>query len=399
MGKLRLNCPNCGKAVAVSETAKKARCPGCKKVMDVAAALAGDLDPSEELSTDQTASATEASAPAAEQGQAEVTEEHTEEQAEESGEASTSKRRSSRAKGKSVRKSKRRSGKKSRRAEAQEGDEAPESDSAPEGDAPRPPTFDLPAGAQPWMIIAGVGLIAAILLWLVANVNLIAAIGIVSALGLFVDSALMRITRVSPTAKGWGSMPMVWGLIGFVPVVGVVVYVLLRPKLIANSPQDIATPDMDEDDMSFEGKVRPPSIASAGAALVLALAIFGGIYYQLEPPMRVEVGPKFFPAKSMLGGQNPDSLYNSGKLYAVFRSTKAPLADFGELSFEVIKLGGEKTDPVASGPASVNFSRSKDRGWFSFEVRGHGSHRVLIKDVDGSVHATCDFKVSRKAGR
>lgn len=49
MGKLRLDCPSCGKAVAVSETAKKARCPGCKSVIDVATALSSGLDPATEL--------------------------------------------------------------------------------------------------------------------------------------------------------------------------------------------------------------------------------------------------------------------------------------------------------------------------------------------------------------
>jgi len=399
MGKLRLDCPNCGKPVAVSETAKKARCPGCKKVMDVAAALAGDLDPSSELSADQTAAATEAPAPAAEQGQTEASEELTEE----GGEAASPERRSSRADGKSGRKSKRRSGKKSARAEAQEGEEQPEGElegeDAPQEGAPGVPAFDLPGGAQPWMIIAAVGVIAAILLWLVANVNPIAAVGIVSALGLFVDSTLMRITRVSPSAKGWGSMPMVWGLIGFVPVVGIVIYVLLRPKLIANSPQDIATPDMDEDDMSFEGKVRPPSIVSAGAVLVLALAIGGGIFYQLDPAMQIAVGTKWSEEKGILRGHTPGKPYGSGTLYALYRTTKVPLAEYGELSYEVIKLGGEKADPIASGPANTAVRKSKHKGWFSFEVKGHGRHRVLIKDADGSVHATYDFLVARKGGR
>jgi len=391
MGKLRLDCPNCGKPVAVSETAKKARCPGCKKVMDVAAALAGDLDPSAELSADQTA-ATEAPAPAEEQGQTEASEEL----AEEGGEAASPKRRSSRAGGKSGRKSKRRSGKKSARAEAQEGEEQPEgeleAEDAPQKGAPGVPTFDLPAGAQPWMIIAAVGVIAAILLWLVANVNPIAAIGIVSAIGLFVDSTLMRITRVSPSAKGWASMPMVWGLIGFVPVAGIVVYVLLRPKLIANSPQDIATPDMDEDDMSFEGKVRPPSIVSAGAVLVLALAIFGGMFYQLPPSAWIKVGTKYSTKMDALDGVSDTGWYDMGPLVARFHAKK-PLADLGELSFEVLKMKADGTEvPVATGAVESN-------GVFPFKVSSPGRHRVLVKDGAGASYAKLDFKVSRKAGR
>ncbi|MHC5053166.1 MAG: hypothetical protein ACYTKD_00435 [Planctomycetota bacterium] len=49
MGKLRLKCPECGRAVSVAGRAKKARCPKCKAVFEVGAALAGDLDPSTEL--------------------------------------------------------------------------------------------------------------------------------------------------------------------------------------------------------------------------------------------------------------------------------------------------------------------------------------------------------------
>jgi len=44
-GKIRFDCPSCGKAIRVSETSKKARCPGCKQVIDVAAALAGKDEP------------------------------------------------------------------------------------------------------------------------------------------------------------------------------------------------------------------------------------------------------------------------------------------------------------------------------------------------------------------
>ncbi|MHC4251386.1 MAG: hypothetical protein ACYS9X_19885, partial [Planctomycetota bacterium] len=179
-------------------------------------ALAGDLDPSTELSAEQQP------APEGAEGAADT---GSEEGAEEGGEDAKPVRRSSRI----ARAVGSKSGRKSDRA-----------DGVPEREAPPPPTFDLPGGAQPWWIIVGVAVIAAPVLWLVANVNPIAAIGIVSALGLFVDSALMRVTRVSPSGGGWSLMPMVWGLIGFAPVVGVVVYVILRQKLVENSPQDIA---------------------------------------------------------------------------------------------------------------------------------------------------------------
>ncbi|MHC5056297.1 MAG: hypothetical protein ACYTKD_16475 [Planctomycetota bacterium] len=369
MGKLRLNCPNCGKAVAVSETAKKARCPGCKKVMDVAAALAGDLDPSTELSAEQqTGAAGAAPPPAAE------------------GEAAAPKRPSSRATRKSGRKS-------SRREEA-----APKGE-APEREIPPVPTFDLPAGAQPWMVIVGVAVVAAPVLWLVANVNPIAAIGIVSALGLFVDSALMRVTRVSPSGGGWSLMPMVWGLIGFAPVVGVVVYVLLRRKLVENSPQDIATPDMDEDDMSFEGKVRPPSVVSVGIVLVLALAVGGGMFFQLLPSTWVEVGTTYSEQRNLLDGQHERHFYNIGKLIGRFHA-KNPLVDYEALSFDVVKINADGTSAsVDADGVEVNINSDPRAAWFSFEVKESGRHRLLVKGESGSVYATYDFRVLRKSSR
>jgi len=49
LGKLRFGCPECGKTISVSGEAKKARCPKCKTVFEVSAALAAGLDPSTEL--------------------------------------------------------------------------------------------------------------------------------------------------------------------------------------------------------------------------------------------------------------------------------------------------------------------------------------------------------------
>ncbi len=370
MGKLRLNCPNCGKAVAVSETAKKARCPGCKKVMDVAAALVGDLDPSTELAADQKAGANSAGdgADAAAKG------------AGEGAETAEPERSSS--------------------GDADKSDRESDGGEAPKREPPPPPTFDLPAGAQPWMIIAGVAVIAALLLWLVANVNPIAAIGIVSALGLYVDSALMRVTRVTPTGGGWGLMPMVWGLFGLVPVVGVVVYVLLRKRLVENSPEDIATPDMDDDDISFEGKVRPPNVASPGIALVLALAVGGGMFFQMPPDMWIELGTKHIKQKNILRGQSERRYYNIGELVARFRA-KNPLADYEGLNYEVVKMNADGTSPsVATGTVEANIGNDHPRqGVFRFEVKEHGEHRLRVKGGDGGVHATFDFMVARGSSR
>jgi len=378
MGKLRLECPNCGKAVAVSDTAKKARCPGCKQVMDVAAVLAGDAGESTEPPAGQEVPEAGGEAQAAGEG------------AEVAAEAPKEEKRASR----SAAKAGRRSGKKSRRAPS-EGGEA-----AQQGDAPRPPVFSLPGGAQPWMIIAFLAVVAAIVLFLVANVNPVAVIGIVSGVGLFIDSALMRITRVSPSAKGWGSMPMVWGLIGFVPVVGVVLYAVLRKKLVANSPEDIATPDMDDDDISFEGKVRPPSIASVGAVLVLALAIFAGIFYQMPPSTWVDVGTEFSQKSGAVAGQNPRHFYDMGQLYAVFHSND-PIADYGGLSFDVLKLNADgSSESVVSGKVEANISNDEPRkGVFQFEVISPGKHRLVVKDSEGSEYAAYDFRILKSANR
>ncbi len=374
MGKLRLNCPNCGKAVAVSETARKARCPGCKKVMDVAAALAGDLDPSTELS------AAEQPAPepqAAPEGEAET---EAEGGAEEGGDKEKPVRRSSRI-ARAV----------GRKSEAD--------DDMPKRDAPPPPTFDLPGGMQPWWIIAGVAAVTAIVLWLVANVNPIVAIGIVSGVGIFVDAALMRITRVSPSSHGWGAMPMVWGLIGFVPVIGVAIYALLRAKLVENSPEDIATPDMDADDMAFEGKVRPPSVVSVGIVLVIALAVGAGMFFQQRPSTWVEVGTSVSEKRGVLHGQSKMNIYKSGKLYAVFHA-KEPLADIGELSFDVLKVSRDGTSTsVDKGTVEANVASRHNVGWFAFEVTESGRHRVLVQDADGSNYATYNFRVPRTSSK
>lgn len=379
MGKLRLNCPNCGKAVAVSETAKKARCPGCKKVMDVAAALAGDIDPSTELAAGQEAGAAGADASAPAGDEPDVAKDGADENAEEDGEVAEPKRSSSRVAGKSGRKS----GRKSGQTKAVEGDGAP------------PPTFDLPGGAQPWMIIAGVAAVAALVLWLVANVNPIAAIGIVSALGLFVDSALMRVTRVSPSGKGWGPMPMVWGFIGFAPVVGVAIYVLLRRKLVESSPEDIATPDMDEDDMSFEGKVRPPSVVSVGMVVVLALAIGSGMFFQLRPSCELDVGTSYSQKNNLLDGQNERRVYNIGELFAKFYA-KEPLADYEGLKFDVAKVSADGTgESIASGDVKAIDIEHPYEGAFTFEVKKSGRHRLLVKDASGTVYATYRFRVAK----
>jgi hypothetical protein len=150
--------------------------------------------------------------------------------------------------------------------------------------------------------------------------------------------------------------------------------------------------------MSFEGKVRPPSVVSVGIVLVLALAVGGGMFFQLRPSTWVEVGTTYSEQRNILRGRDRP-FYSIGKLVGRFHA-KNPLVDYEGLKFEVVKISADETSAsVGDGKVGANISSDPRAGWFGFEVTEGGRHRAVVKGESGSVYATYDFKVSRGTSR
>ncbi len=255
---------------------------------------------------------------------------------------------------------------------------------------PRSKRSDLRAagkgGFQAWMAVAGGAVVClVVLLFFVAW---FAALAIASALGLYVEATLARITRVSPSSPGSRLGPTLWGLIGFAPFLGVALYVYLRPRLVANSPEDIASPGMSQEDREYEGKVRSPALASPGLALVLPLVLAGVLVTWKGPAFIVQLdrdaSSKRFPQRRILS-------FNQGRIGAWLKA-RSPLSKYGELTFAIVKIkkGGAES-PVSSGEIEAG-KRPKLRNW-TIKVEEAGSYRIDVKAGGDRLLGSAEFKI------
>lgn len=333
-GKIRFDCPSCGKAIRVSETSKKARCPGCKQVIDVAAALAGKDEPA--------GGAVEKPAAA----EAEVREEAAEEPRDTGGEpaeGAPDQRRSARRVTRTLRRA-------SRAMEA----------------APR--------GFQAWMATAAAAV--AVMVALMFLSHWIVAIVVAVALWVYVDSSLLGITRVVPKSPGYAHAPMVWSLIGFVPLIGVGLYLYLRKRLIETSREDYADPDMSLEEMESLGKMDAPEPLSPNMILVVVVSVLLVFVWWKAASTRVDV---IDPVK---GRAEPTGWYNGGKLTVRFVSS--PIEGVTELSYVLFNIAGEKDVEVVSGvmpvePRNVADEDASLEARATLDVTTPGRYRVDVR--------------------
>lgn len=369
MGKRRLTCPGCGKAIAVSEKAKKARCPGCKEVIDVAAAMSAEEQAPEGGSEPSAGAGTEVEKEAAAPPPAE--------QAAPEGKKADTKRKSSA----------------SRRAK---GAQEPLEDDVKV--PARPPVTEI-GPLKAWLaVVIGCAVVLAVLA--ILFLKWYAAIAIVSALGLYIDSSLARITRVIPGSAGYGHAPMVWGLIGFVPVVGVVLYVLLRPKLVKNSPEDIAKPGISIVEMEDTGKIYAPVLLSPGLLLIVPLVALLAFFFPRQKSLVLYKGTvssrRFVPSEGQW--------FNQGKVGFMLKSV-SPLEEYGELAYVVVKESADGSETVMDVSGAIEAHRGANRssweapadkaGSDRVEVFKAGSYRMEVKDADGDVIASTRFRIRR----
>jgi hypothetical protein len=334
MGKVRLECPKCGKAIRVSDTAKKAKCPGCKEVIDVAPIIA---EMSEGQAPEDTAEAPSQAAEGEEQENpvepvepVEPAEKEQEEKPEKEGPADVAvapppkkpSRRSSRRL-KAVSKA-------ARKAVVKAG------------------------GFQAWMVIAGLSVV--LLVVLCFFLKWWAAIMIASAVGVYFDASLARITRVSPNSSGFSVGPMIWGLIAFGLVVGPVVYILLRPKLLASSPDDIADADMTDEDLEESDKIRAPSLGSPGVVLVLAGVALLAIMFPRPPWLTVTLGEKVLSTKSIPKASRRSTFDENEDFDVLLQSRSAADEEYKTLTCVVVRKGNEDSeDAQAVAEASTEW--------------------------------------------
>ncbi len=374
MGKRRLKCPGCGKAIAVSKTAKKARCPGCREVIDVAAALAGGPDPSKEPAAAPAEGASsepqEAAAVAAKT-----------EGAEAQADVAVAEEKEPDAKPKSG----------SSRGSKSEDEPFPEE----EFKAPARPPVTMVGPLKAWLaVVVGSAVVFAVLA--IFFVKWYAAIAIISALALYIDASLARITRVIPGSRGYGHAPMVWGLMGFVPLAGVVLYVLLRPKLVANSPEDIAAPGTSLVEMEDTGKIVAPSLISWGLLLLVPLAVVGAMACRRQPSLELTSGTltKVGRKVQFMPSEKGEPWFNQGKVGFRLRA-KSPLEEYGKLGYVVVEVtpDGDTTTQIAG---SVDTVAGKNRTHWVITADKAGTFRMDVKDEEGDIITSARYRIRRQ---
>ena len=357
--KVRLSCPSCGKSLKVSQTAKKARCPGCKTVIDVATALGGVGG---------------SSAPA---GDGSAPEGH--------------------------------------------GAEAPESESiVPDGEtggegaemaeevAMRPsrrisrrvvPVAERKiAGLQPWVVTAPVALVVFVVLWYFDPWWV--AVMVAGAFWTYVDSAFMGVTRVVPSSPGYGHAPMVWSAIGFVPFAGPLVYVLLRKKLVQRSFEDYADEKMTLEEMEDQGKIDPPKPLSANMLLAVAVSVLLALVFLKSRP-RIEIGTGVI-GRDTIVGEDKGGWYDPGNIKVKYALPQGKLLARGPYSYELKALPpkGKEGEPASKSAGSVEVDGTTGSVIFHLTVNEPGWYEVEVKRGD-SVLKRKDFgirgEVSHKA--
>lgn len=362
MGKVRLDCPKCGKAIAVPDTAKKARCPGCKEIIDVAEAAASSQKqalPQEEASTQ--APAEEKQAPA-------------EEEKEESPQPEPEQEAPAVAVAGEAERPSRRASRRISRAMA---------------------SAMTAAGYRGWQVTVPAALV--VLIVLLFLIWWPAAIAVASGLWLFADATLSKVTRVIPSVPGSQHVPILWGLIGFVPVVGLAIYVILKRKLVAASASDIASgPVTSEEGEAVEetGKVPAPSILSPGIVLLAAISAMLIVFFWTPPRYKVEVAADISKDFRLIG-QNPKATYNPGQI-AVRLKAREPLVEFDKVLIEVFKLDGGKAASLGSEELAIDTDAKLKLIGRKIQVPEPGRYRVAMKRPDGKLLDSTEFSIREK---
>jgi hypothetical protein len=216
-----------------------------------------------------------------------------------------------------------------------------------------------------------------------------AALGIAAGLAVFLDASLAGITRIAPSSNPSGLAPMVWGLVAFVPVLGVGAYALVRSRLADASAEDAAPADMDPDEMEETGKIAKPSPLSPTLVLLLPLAVVGGYMFPRAASLEL-VGGKVTETGRVIPSER--AYFNQGDVGFRLRAG-SPLTEYGALTYTVVKLEGEKEIPTGkAGPVEPLSTQPKYAQW-SVEMTEDGIFRLDVTDEDGGRVASLDFKV------
>lgn len=356
--KTRLSCPSCGKSLKVSRTARKARCPGCKTVIDVATVLGEPSGPP--------AAAGEGGAPADEKPAPEG-----------AGAPSDAESESIVPDG------------------GAGGGAAAEEEVVEEGEAARPSSRRMSrrvvpveerkiAGLQPWIVTAPLALLVFVGLWVFDP--WFVAVMVAGAFWTYVDSAFMGVTRVVPSSPGYGHAPMVWSAIGFVPFAGPLVYVLLRKQLVQRSFEDYADEKMTIEEMEDQGKIDAPRLLSANMLLAAAVSVLLVLVFLKPAAMWVEVGTGV-NSQGAVTGKDKGNWFDAGPIVVRY-AERRPLARRA-FSYELKRLpDAEEGEPASVSAGSVEADGAKS--WVDFRLTIGDPGRYVVHVKRGDAHLTSE---------
>ncbi len=219
------------------------------------------------------------------------------------------------------------------------------------------------------------------------------AISIASGLWVFTDASLMRITRVKPSSKGFRLAAMVWGIFGFVPLVGIGIYAYLRGALCTASPKDIAPPSMSDEKMKEAGKFRARRVSVPGAVAVVVLAATLGFAARYES-MTLEFGTSIIRRTLRIDGSTPGDRYYTGTI-AVKLSSLDAADGYDRLDWK-LHLLGKGGGPVRKGTVKARRSSEKTIWTWKVRARAPGKYRLDVLREDGKVLKRGYFSARKK---
>ncbi len=236
---------------------------------------------------------------------------------------------------------------------------------------------------------------AGLLLVLLFLIHWLAAISIASGLWVFADASLMRVTRLTPSRKGFAFATMVWGAAGFVPVVGVAAYVYFRGALARAAPSDIAPASMSDEKAKEAGKLRARKVSASGAAVVAALAAAVALAgWYAAGDMALEFGTDYTKAFRIEGGNSRDR-FGPGTI-AVKLSSSRPIEECGRLDWELY-APGKALDRPRRGTVKPRSGAGKTIWvWKIRWQKTPGEYRLDVLGDDGTVVKRGYFSIRPK---
>ncbi len=239
------------------------------------------------------------------------------------------------------------------------------------------------------LTLVEVAVAAAAFVGLYFLVHWLTAVSIASALFVFLDAAMNHVYKVKPVSEESRAALVFWSVVGFVPFVGLIVYVAMRRKLASAPAVDVTTGK--EAVETVKSRMRAVPVP---AAIVVALIAIGLALLTWRPPerfKRIVFGTSYTRSLRVVG---VGDTFPVGRIIVKLQSFK-PMERFSHLDWKLF-LVGRSGSPINTGTVRAQ-PKPNDTIWiWRVGVRTDGYYRLDVVDGNNEVVARGYFTIEPK---